>query len=78
MNGQRNWSIDLSGFRIYIIGNQIYVINDEVKLIALIQIQEKFIDSRFIKYSKGQKSKNMNLWLGPYLINNPVQFIIFW
>ncbi len=72
MNGQRNWSIDLSGFRTPIIsGNQIYVINDEAKLICIdINTGEIYWIVDLSKYSKGQKSKNMNLWLGPYLINN--------
>ena len=62
----------MSGFRTPIIsGNQIYVINDEAKLICIdINTGEIYWIVDLSKYSKGQKSKNMNLWLGPYLINN--------
>ena len=72
LNGKRLWAIDLSGYRTPIIsGGQIYVINDEGKLICLsIDKGEIYWITDLNKYKKGQKVQNMNLWLGPYLINN--------
>ena len=79
MNGQRNWSIDLSGYRTPIVsGNQIYVINEDGKLICIdILSSEIYWITDLSKYRKGQKSENLNLWLGPYLINNLIYSISY-
>ena len=79
VNGQRNWAIDLSGYRTPVIsGNQIYIINDEGKLIcADRESAEIYWITELSKYKKGQKSKNLNLWLGPYLINNLIYNISY-
>ena len=72
LNGTRNWGINLSGYRTPIIsGNQIYVINEDAKLICVdINTGEIYWITELDKYQKGQKAKDLNLWLGPYLINN--------
>ncbi|MDC3163518.1 PQQ-like beta-propeller repeat protein [Pelagibacteraceae bacterium] len=72
INGKRNWSIDLSGYRTPTIsGGQIYVIDEDGKLICLNKITgEIFWITELNKFKKGQKEKDLNLWLGPYLINN--------
>ena len=72
LSGKRNWSLEISGYRTPIAsGNQIYIINDEAQLIC---IDKESGDIYWItdlnKYRKGQKVENLNLWLGPYLINN--------
>mgnify|MGYP001173071993 CR=1 FL=1 len=79
MNGQRNWAIDLSGYRTPIIsGNQIYIVNEDGKLICLDRnSSEIFWITDLSKYKKGQKSENLNLWLGPYLINNLIYNISY-
>ncbi len=71
-NGQRNWAKDLSGYRTPVItGNQIYIINEDGKLICLNKdSSEVYWITELSKYKKGQKAENLNLWLGPYLINN--------
>ncbi len=72
INGKRNWGIDLSGYRTPTIsGGQIFVIDEDGKLICLNKnTGEVFWITELNKYRKGQKSKDLNLWLGPYLINN--------
>ncbi len=72
INGKRNWSTDLSGYRTPVIsGNQIYVINNDGKLICIdINSGEIYWISDLEKYKKGKKVENLNLWLGPYLIND--------
>ena len=72
INGKRNWAIDLSGYRTPIIsGNQIYLINEDGKLICIDkESSEVYWITDLSKYRKGQKVENLNLWLGPYLINN--------
>ena len=79
MNGQRNWSIDLSGYRTPVVsGNQIYVINEDGKLICIdILSSEIYWITDLSKYRKGQKNENLNLWLGPYLINNLIYSISY-
>ncbi len=71
INGNRNWAIDLSGYRTpTITGVQIYVIDEDGKLICLNKnTGEVFWITELKKYKKGQKAKDLNLWLGPYLIN---------
>ena len=72
INGKRNWAIDLSGYRTPTIsGGQIYVIDEDGKLICLNKDNgEVFWITELNKYKKGQKAKDLNLWLGPYLINS--------
>ncbi len=72
INGKRNWAIDLSGYRTPTVsGGQIYVIDEDGKLICLNKnTGEVFWITELNKYIKGQKAKDLNLWLGPYLINN--------
>ena len=72
INGQRNWAIDLSGYRTPIIsGNVLYVIDDNGKLICIDQESgEIYWITNLEKFRKGQKVQNLNLWLGPYMINN--------
>ncbi len=73
INGKRNWSTELSGYRTPVIsGNQIYVINSDGKLICIdINSGEIYWIRDLEKYKKGKKKvENLNLWLGPYLIND--------
>ena len=72
ISGRRNWSIDLSGYRTPIIsGNQIYVIDQDGKLICIDKNSgEIYWITELNKFKKGQKAKDLNLWLGPYLINS--------
>ena len=79
INGQRNWAIDLSGYRTPAIsGNQIYIINEDGKLICLDRASsEIYWITDLSKYRKGQKAKDLNLWLGPYLINNLIYNISY-
>ena len=79
INGQRNWAIDLSGYRTPIIsGNQVYIINEDGKLICVDKVSsEIYWITDLLKYRKGQKTENLNLWLGPYLINNLIYAISY-
>ena len=72
INGKRNWAIDLSGYRTpSISGNQLYVIEEDGKLICLDKnTGQIYWITELNKFKKGQKAKDLNLWLGPYLINN--------
>ena len=72
INGKRNWAIDLSGYRTPTIsGNQVYIIDEDGKLICLDKNNgEIYWITELNKFKKGKKAKNLNLWLGPYLINN--------
>ena len=71
-NGKRDWAIDLSGYRTPIVsGNQIYIINEDAKLICIDRVSsEIYWITDLSKYRKGQSVENLNLWLGPYLVNN--------
>lgn len=79
ISGQRNWAIDLSGYRTPLItGNQIYVINEDGKLICVDKnSSEIYWITDLSKYKKGQKIENLNLWLGPFLINNLIYNISY-
>ena len=72
INGKRNWAIDISGSNTPIIsGGQIYVIDEEGKIICVNKFTgEIFWITDLEKYRSGQKVENLNLWSGPYLINN--------
>ncbi len=71
-SGKRNWASDISGYRTPIIsGNQIYVINENGKLICLdLNNGEVYWITDLNKYRSGKKAENLNLWLGPYMINS--------
>ncbi len=71
INGKRNWSIDLSGYRTPIIsGNQIYVVNEDGKLLCIEKSNgEIYWITELEKYRKNKNAENLNLWLGPYLVN---------
>ena len=79
INGKRVWAIDLSGYRTPTVsGNQVYVINEEGKLICLdVTSAEVYWITDLSKYRKGQKVENLNLWLGPYLVNNLIYNISY-
>ncbi len=79
VNGQRNWSINLSGSRTPIVsGGQIYVINDEGQLVCLDKMSgEIYWITDLGKYKSEKNMKNMNMWLGPYLINNQLYNISY-
>ena len=79
VNGQRNWSIDLSGSRTPIIsGNVIYVIDEDSRLVCInISTGEIYWIRELEKYRKGNKVKDLNLWLSPYLINNLIYNISY-
>ena len=72
INGKRNWAIDLSGYRTPIIsGDQLYIVDEDGKLICINKnTGEVYWITELNKFKKGQKVKDLNLWLGPYLINN--------
>ena len=79
INGQRNWGIDISGSRTPIIsGNVIYVIDEDSRLICLdISTGEIYWIRELGKFRKGNKVKDLNLWLSPYLINNLIYNISY-
>ena len=72
INGTRNWTIDFSGYRTPLIsGNQIFVINEDAKLICLNKDSgDIYWITDLGKYRKGAKAENLNMWLGPYMINS--------
>ena len=77
VNGKRNWNIDVSGSQTPIIsGNQIFILDNDARLICLNKESgEIYWITQLEKYKRGTDSKNLNLWTGPYLINNEL-FII--
>ena len=79
INGKRNWISDISGLRTPILsGNQVYIISNEGKLICLKKSTgEIYWITDLQKYRTGTAAKNMNLWLGPYLINNLIYNISY-
>ena len=72
INGTRNWAIELSGYRTPTVsGGQIYIIDEDAKLICINKYTgEVYWITELNKFKQGQKAKNLNMWLGPYLINN--------
>ena len=72
INGQRNWSVDISGYRTPIVsGNQIYLIDEDGRLICLDRTSgDIYWISNLGKFRKGNKIDDLNMWLGPYLLNN--------
>tara|TARA_Y100000768_G_scaffold250241_1_gene190080 strand:- start:49 stop:1350 length:1302 start_codon:yes stop_codon:yes gene_type:complete len=79
INGQRNWSIDISGSRTPIIsGNALFVIDEQSRLICVNSSTGEIYWIRELgKYRKGNKVKDLNLWLSPYLINNLIYNISY-
>ena len=79
INGQRNWSIDISGSRTPIIsGNVLYVVDENSRLVCInISTGEIYWIKELEKYRKGNKVKDLNLWLSPYLINNLIYNISY-
>ena len=78
-NGQRNWSIDMSGSRTPTIsGNVLFVIDKDSRLVCVnINTGEIYWIRELAKFRKGNKIKNLNLWLSPYLINNLIYNISY-
>tara|TARA_Y100000768_G_scaffold308956_1_gene243208 strand:- start:61 stop:1359 length:1299 start_codon:yes stop_codon:yes gene_type:complete len=79
INGQRNWSVEMSGSRTPIIsGNVIFVIDEDSRLVCInISTGEIYWIRELEKYRKGNKVKDLNLWLSPYLINNLIYNISY-
>ena len=79
INGQRIWSVDISGSRTPIIsGNVIYIIDEDSRLICInISTGEIYWIRELAKFRKGNKVKDLNLWLSPYLINNLIYNISY-
>ena len=78
-NGQRNWSIDISGSRTPIIsGNVIFVTDKDSRLVCInINTGEIYWITELDKFRKGNKVKDSNLWSSPYLINNLIYNISY-
>ena len=79
INGKRNWITDISGTRTPIIsGNQIYLLNNDSKLICLNKkTGEIYWITQLEKYKGSEKIKNLNLWLGPYALNNNLYLVSY-
>ena len=79
INGSRNWNIDISGSQTPIISaNQIYLVDNDAKVICVNkQTGEIYWITQLDKYKKGTDSKNLNLWTGPYLINEGLYLISY-
>ena len=79
INGTRNWVADISGKNTPIIsGNQIYLVSNDSKLICLNKdTGEIYWITQLEKYKKGESFKNLNLWLGPYALNNNLYLISY-
>ena len=79
INGKRNWITDVSGIRTPIIsGNQIYLLNADSKLICLNRnTGDIYWITQLEKYKGSEKFKNLNLWLGPYILNNHLYLISY-
>ena len=72
INGKTNWSINISGSRTPIIsGNVLFVIDSDSRLICINSLNgDIYWISNLKKYRKGNDSKDLNRWNGPFLINN--------
>tara|TARA_Y100000590_G_scaffold469066_1_gene654699 strand:+ start:746 stop:2050 length:1305 start_codon:yes stop_codon:yes gene_type:complete len=79
INGTRNWVVDISGKNTPIIsGNQIYLVSDDSKLICLNKVTgEIYWITQLEKYKGSENYKNLNLWLGPYALNNNLYLISY-
>ena len=79
INGTRNWNIDISGSQTPIISaNQLYLIDNEARVICINKSTGEIYWIRELeKYKRGTDSKNLNLWTGPYLINEYLYLISY-
>ena len=79
INGQRNWSIEVSGSGTPIIsGNIILMVDRDAKLICInLDNGEVYWIRELDKFRKGNKVKDLNMWLSPYLINNLIYNISY-
>ena len=79
INGARNWNIDISGSQTPIISaNQLYLIDNEARVICINKSTGEIYWIRELeKYKRGTDSKNLNLWTGPYLINEYLYLISY-
>jgi outer membrane protein assembly factor BamB len=79
INGARNWNVDISGSQTPIISaNQIYLIDNEARVICINKSTGEIYWIRELeKYRRGTDSKNLNLWTGPYLINEYLYLISY-
>ncbi len=79
INGSRNWNIDISGSQTPIISaNQIYLVDNEARVICINKASgEIYWITELEKYRRGTDSKNLNLWTGPYLINENLHLISY-
>ena len=79
INGKRDWVTDISGIRTPIIsGSQVYLLNNDSKLICLNKESgEIYWITQLEKYKGSESFKNLNLWLGPYILNNNLYLISY-
>ena len=79
ITGSRNWVVDISGKNTPVIsGKQIYLIDNDSKLICLNKkTGEIYWITQLEKYKGSDNFKNLNLWLGPYALNNDLYLISY-
>ena len=79
INGKRNWYSEINGSQTPIIsGDQIYLIDKESQVICLNKNSgEIYWIKKLDKFKRGDSFKNLNLWVGPYLVNNMLNFISY-
>ena len=79
VNGKRNWNIDISGSQTPTVsGNQIYLVDNDARLMCINKkTGEIYWITQLEKYKRGTESKNLNLWTGPYLINNNLYIVSY-
>ncbi len=79
ISGIRNWNIDISGSQTPIISsNQIYLVDNESRVLCINKLSgEIYWITQLEKYKKGSDSKNLNLWTGPYLINESLYLLSY-
>ena len=79
INGTTNWSVNVSGSRTPIVsGNIILIIDENSRVICINRNDgEIFWIKELKKFRKGDKIKDINQWLGPYLINGLIYNISY-
>ena len=79
INGKRNWVVDISGKNSPTIsGNQIYLLDNDAKLICLNKESgEIYWITQLDKFKGKENAKNLNLWLGPYALNENLYIISY-
>lgn len=79
VNGKRNWVVDISGKNSPTIsGNQIYLLDNDARLICLNKdTGEIYWITQLDKYKGKEIAKNLNLWLGPYALNEYLYMISY-